>query len=46
MTLAEWMAQTDRRFAKLDHLKTGKLTLESLLKAQPKDQKQKGPKAP
>lgn len=31
VTLAEWMAITDRRFAKLDHLKTGKLTQESLL---------------
>jgi len=39
VTLAEWMAQTDRRFAKLDHLKTGRLTLDSLLKVQPKDQK-------
>lgn len=44
VTLAEWMAQTDRRFAKLDKLKTGKLTLESLLQAQPKDQK--GPPKP
>jgi hypothetical protein len=43
VTLAEWMAQTDRRFAKLDHLKTGRLTLPSLLKIQPKEQKQKGP---
>jgi hypothetical protein len=39
VTLAEWMAQTDRRFAKLDHQKTGRLTMESLLKVQPKDQK-------
>jgi hypothetical protein len=31
VTLAEWMTITDRRFAKLDHLKTGKLTRESLL---------------
>ena len=46
VTLAEWMAQTDRRFAKLDHLKTGRLTLDSLLKVQPKDQKQKGPPPP
>jgi hypothetical protein len=48
VTMAEWMAQTDRRFAKLDHLKTGRLTLASLLKIQPKEQKQKGPppKAP
>jgi hypothetical protein len=46
VTLAEWMAQTDRRFAKLDHLKTGRLTLDSLLKVQPKDQKQKAPPPP
>jgi len=46
VTMAEWMAQTDRRFAKLDHLKTGRLTLDSLLKAQPKDQRQKGPPKP
>jgi len=39
VTLAEWMAATDRRFAKLDHDKTGRLTRESLLKIQPKDQK-------
>lgn len=38
VTLAEWMARTDRRFAKLDHLKNGRLTLQSLLKIQPKDQ--------
>ena len=44
VTLAEWMAQTDRRFAKLDHLKTGRLTLDSLLKVQPKDQKGPPPK--
>ncbi|MFI4966376.1 MAG: hypothetical protein ACHP9T_13530 [Caulobacterales bacterium] len=31
VTLAEWMAITDRRFAKLDHLKTGRLTRDSLL---------------
>jgi hypothetical protein len=31
VTLAEWMAITDRRFAKLDHVKTGKLTRDSLL---------------
>jgi EF hand len=36
VTLAEWMAITDRRFAKLDHLKTGKLTRESLLHPPPK----------
>ena len=46
VTLAEWMAQTDRRFVKLDHLKTGRLTLDSLLKIQPKDQKAPKPKAP
>jgi hypothetical protein len=46
VTLAEWMAQTDRRFAKLDHLKTGRLTLDSLLKVQPKEQKTPPPKAP
>jgi hypothetical protein len=40
VTLAEWMAITDRRFAKLDPLKTGKLTRESLLHPPPK------PKAP
>lgn len=39
VTLAEWMAATDRRFAKLDHDKTGRLTRESLLKIQPADQK-------
>lgn len=44
VTLAEWMAQTDRRFTKLDKLKTGKLTMESLLQIQPKDQK--GPPRP
>lgn len=31
VSLAEWMAITDRRFAKLDPLKTGKLTREGLL---------------
>ena len=46
VTLAEWMAQTDRRFAKLDHLKTGRLTLQSLLKIQPRDQRGPKPKAP
>lgn len=40
VTLAEWMARTDRRFAKLDWQKTGKLTLDSLLHLQPKDQKE------
>jgi hypothetical protein len=45
VSLAEWMAQTDRRFAKLDHLKTGRLTLDSLLKIQPRDQKASPPKA-
>ena len=36
VTLAEWMAITDRRFAKLDHLKTGKLTRDSLLHPPPR----------
>jgi hypothetical protein len=40
VTMAEWMAITDRRFAKLDPLHTGKLTRESLLHPPPK------PKAP
>ena len=40
VTLAEWMARTDRRFAKLDWQKTGKLTMDSLLHLQPKDQKE------
>jgi hypothetical protein len=31
VTLAEWMKITDRRFAKLDRLKTGRLTRDSLL---------------
>ena len=31
VTLAEWKAITDRRFAKLDHLKTGRLTLTSAI---------------
>ena len=44
VTLAEWKAITDRRFAKLDRLKTGRLTMDSLLKVQPKDQKG-GPRA-
>jgi len=39
VTLAEWMAQTDRRFARLDRAKTGKLTMQGLLQQQPKDQK-------
>jgi len=37
VTLAEWMAITDRRFARLDHAKTGKLTRESLLHPPRKD---------
>jgi hypothetical protein len=38
VTLAEWMAITDRRFAKLDHTKIGKLTRDSLLHPpKPKD---------
>ena len=36
VTLAEWMAITDRRFAKLDRQKTGRLTRESLLHPGPK----------
>ena len=43
VTLAEWMAITDRRFAKLDPLHTGKLTRESLLHPPPKP---KTPPAP
>jgi Ca2+-binding EF-hand superfamily protein len=31
VTMKEWMAITERRFAKLDHLKTGQLTRDSLL---------------
>ena len=46
VTLAEWMAQTDRRFAKLDHMKTGQLTRQSLVQIQPKDQKAPPPKTP
>jgi hypothetical protein len=33
--MKEWMAITERRFAKLDHLKTGKLTRDSLLHPPP-----------
>lgn len=44
VTLAEWMAITDRRFAKLDHQKTGKLTRDSLLHPGPKPKDP--PKAP
>ena len=36
VTLAEWMAITDRRFARLDRGKTGKLTRDSLLHPPPK----------
>jgi hypothetical protein len=45
VSLAEWMAITDRRFAKLDPLKTGKLTRESLLHPppKPKDAAKKAP---
>ncbi|MDB5463316.1 MAG: hypothetical protein JWP23_1705 [Phenylobacterium sp.] len=39
VTLAEWMAITDRRFARLDHDKSGRLTRDSLLKIQPKGQR-------
>jgi len=42
VTLAEWMAITDRRFAKLDRAKTGKLTRETLLHP-PKKEAPKGP---
>ncbi len=35
VTLAEWMTMTDRRFTKLDRLKTGKLTRDSLLHPPP-----------
>ena len=41
VTLKEWMAITDRRFAKLDPLKTGKLTRESLLHPPPPPPKPK-----
>jgi hypothetical protein len=41
VTLAEWMAITDRRFARLDHNKSGRLTKDNLLHLQPKP-----PKAP
>jgi hypothetical protein len=44
VTLAEWMAVTDRRFAKLDRQKTGRLTRESLLHPGPKPKD--APKAP
>jgi hypothetical protein len=44
VTLAEWMAITDRRFAKLDRAKTGKLTREALLHPPPKPKD--APKAP
>ncbi len=44
VSLAEWMAITDRRFAKLDHFKTGKLTRDSLLHPPPKAKET--PKAP
>ena len=41
VTLKEWMAMTDRRFAKLDPLKTGKLTRDSLLHPPPPPPKPK-----
>jgi len=44
VTLAEWMAITDRRFAKLDRQKTGKLTREGLLHPGPRPKE--APKAP
>jgi hypothetical protein len=43
VTLAEWMKITDRRFAKLDPLKTGRLTRESLLHPSPPPPKPKTP---
>ena len=43
VTQAEWMAITDRRFAKLDHMKTGKLTRDSLLHPPPKPKAAKAP---
>jgi hypothetical protein len=43
VTLAEWMAITDRRFAKLDHTKIGKLTRDSLLHPPPKPKDAKAP---
>lgn len=43
VTLKEWMAITDRRFAKLDPLKTGKLTREALLHPPPPPPKPKTP---
>jgi hypothetical protein len=39
VTLAEWMAITDRRFARLDHNKSGRLTKDNLLHLQPKPPK-------
>lgn len=36
VTLAEWMAITDRRFAKLDHARSGRLTHDNLMRLQPK----------
>lgn len=44
VSLAEWMAITDRRFAKLDRQKAGSLTRESLLHPGPKPKDP--PKAP
>jgi hypothetical protein len=41
VTLAEWMAITDRRFIRLDHNQSGRLTKDNLLHPQPK-----APKAP
>jgi len=43
VTLAEWMTITDRRFTKLDRLKTGKLTRDSLLHPPPPPPKPKTP---
>lgn len=39
VTLAEWLAITDRRFIRLDHDKSGRLTRASLLHLEPKPQK-------
>jgi hypothetical protein len=39
VTLAEWMAATDRRFTRLDHNHSGRLTKDNLLHLQPKPAK-------
>ncbi|MGZ6020283.1 MAG: hypothetical protein ACXWKO_16570, partial [Phenylobacterium sp.] len=43
VTMKEWMTITDRRFTKLDRLKTGKLTRDSLLHPPPPPPKPKTP---